>query len=351
MKRLLSGLVTVVLVIASMAVAGAQGYFFGPPVTVPITVTENATYGTYNPMINLGLGSMKHFPIVFDTGSTGLRLFAVPQVGEPGSGTVCSQIPTSVTYGNPGRITYTGVVCYGYVRVGSLRTTQMVPFALLTSASCPPANPHCTIVTPQEHYAKGDYGVFGASLSLGDTLPNPLRMLPGAYGERFAVRLMPSRGDLVLGGPSFKGVPFPLVPQGRGMLGIPAFRSAYECVFVKDATGKVFSTGACPEVVYDTGNDAPVFYANIPGLSVTNGYVTPGTDIGFSPSLDGPIVPTLVASTTYTGQFRVDPNLFDENLINVGIEAFLGNQVGFDAVREIQRAGVVTQGVMTIAPL
>jgi hypothetical protein len=62
-------------------------------------------------------------------------------------------------------------------------------------------------------------------------------------------------------------------------------------------------------------------------------------------------VPTLVASSTYTGQFRVDPNLFDDDLINVGIEGFLGNEVGFDAVREIQRAGVVTQGVMTIAPL
>jgi hypothetical protein len=348
MKGILSSLLAAGLLTASMFAAGAQGYPALPaPVTVPLTVSENDQFGTYRAVLDVGVGALKAFPIVFDTGSTGLRLFAVPGVGEPFSGTRCSHTPTSVTYGNPGRITYSGVVCYAYVRIGSIKTAREVPFALLTSASCPVTNPECTIITPQQNYAHGDYGVFGSSLSLGEVLPNPLRVLPGVYSQRFALRLTPNRGDLVLGGPPFRGVVFPLVPEGVGALGIPAFRSGYECVVVNTV-----ATGVCPEVVYDTGNGVPFFYANIPGLPVSGGFVSPGTYIGFTPPCGGPIATTIIAGSTFAGEFRVDPSEDQNPLVNVGIAGFLENEVGFDATRvAASGAGVIARGAMTIAPL
>jgi hypothetical protein len=330
-------------VTANGLLAIAQGNVGPSAVNVPLTMVKYGSTGTYKADLEVGVGKLCRLPIVFDTGSTGLVLFAVPHVGDPSSGTRCTRQPFSVTYGNPGRITYSGVVCSGKVDVGGLTTARRVPFALLTSASCPPTNPGCTLTTPQQLYRDGDYGIFGASLALGETIPNPLRVLPGSYGQRFAVRVTPTAGELVLGGPYFKGVVFPLVPEGSGALGIAGYRSGYECVVVNGSASEV-----CAETVYDTGNGVPFFYAYIRALSVMDGYVSPGTNIGFTPPYGSPVAAaaTLVASNTFAGQFRVEPNEDQVPLINVGIQGFLGHEVGFDSVREL--GGY--PGVMTIAP-
>jgi hypothetical protein len=107
------------------------------PVKIPLTVTQNPRFGTYAAKITIALGDGPPLPFGFDTGSTGLHAFADAELDALGSGVRCSQTPTSVTYGNPPRITFNGVVCYATLHFDGLTTPSAVPVAYLTSASCP----------------------------------------------------------------------------------------------------------------------------------------------------------------------------------------------------------------------
>jgi hypothetical protein len=86
----------------------------------------------------------------------------------------------------------------------------------------------------------------------------------------------------------------------------------------------------------------PWLHATIPNLrTVTINeeiYVAPGTTIGVAPRLGGPAAVTLVAGSTFASEFRYADQ--SSNLINVSIQAFLGNDVIYDA----------EQGVITFAP-
>jgi len=145
------------------------------PIHLPLTITETADQ-TYKATLQVGIGSLPPMSIGFDTGSVGLELFAVP--GIPGNGTACTNETFSVSYGNPLRVTYGGVICYGEIALAGVISTPRIPFGLLTSLTyCAPGY-QCN--TPQENYAEGIYGVFGAGISPAAVdVPNPLRTLPG----------------------------------------------------------------------------------------------------------------------------------------------------------------------------
>src|SRR5271154_5108652 len=139
------------------------------PIEVPVTMVETAA-GTYKAMLQVGIGSVPTLSMPFDTGSVGLVAFAIP--GIPGNGTSCSGETISVSYGNPRRVTYSGVICSGSISIGGVISTRSIPFALLTSMTfCAPGS-QCK--TPQQNYEDGIYGVFGAGISPGSDLPNPL---------------------------------------------------------------------------------------------------------------------------------------------------------------------------------
>lgn len=290
-------------------------------------------------MISVGVGSLQPpLPITLDTGSVGLVLFAVP--GIPGNGTACNQ-SFSVSFGNPLRVTYSGMICTGTINLAGLISTPSIPFGLLTATTFCAQGFQCK--TPQENYAAGVYGVFGVGLGPGLDLPNPLRTLPGAYGQRFMLRLNANTNALssLMLAPAwrFDAAVFPQGPQTVGALKLPTYGKGPGCVLVNGQASSV-----CPLVSFDTGNGVPWFHVSIPNLpTVTpnpNGptFVAPETTMGVSPSLGGPPAFTLVAGDTFAGEFGYED--FTSNLINVGIQAFLGNDVIFDG----------EQGVITVAP-
>jgi hypothetical protein len=304
---------------------------------VPLTMVETELQ-TYKAVLQVGVGSLEPLSIPVDTGSVGLVLFATP--GIPGNDTSCSTEAISVSYGNPLRVTYSGVVCYGSINLAGITATPRIPFALLTSTTfCAPKN-QCK--TPQQNYADGDYGVFGVGISPGDNLPNPLRTLPGAYGKRFMFRLNPitSEPSSLILAPRwrFDAAVFPQFGQTTGALGLPVYDKGQGCVLINGRPASI-----CPIVSFDTGNGVPWLHATIPDLPTVTGsngniYVAPGTTIGVAPRLGGPAAVTLVAGTNFAGEFRYADQ--KSNLINVSIQAFFGNDVIYDG----------EQGVITIAP-
>ena len=307
------------------------------PIVVPLTMVETAKQ-TDKAMLQVGVGTLQPLSIPVDTGSVGLVLFATP--GIPGNETSCSSKPISISYGNPLRVTYSGVICNGSIDLAGVIATPRIPFALLTSTTfCAPQN-QCK--TPQQNYADGNYGVFGVGISPGDDLPNPLRTLPGPYGKRFMFRLnanVSKPSSLILAAHwRFDAAVFPQFEQTTGALGLPVYDKGQGCVLVNEQP-----TNVCPIVSFDTGNGVPwlhVTISNLPTIIGDNGdiYVAPGTTIGVAPRLGGPAAMSLVAGNTFATEFRYADQ--KSNLINVSIQAFLGNDVFYDG----------EQGVITVAP-
>jgi hypothetical protein len=308
-----------------------------PSIRVPLTMVETAQQ-TEKAMLQVGVGSLQPLSMPVDTGSVGLVLFATP--GIPGNETSCSSQTISVSYGNPLRVTYSGVICYGSVGLAGILATPRIPFALLTSTTFCAPNNQCK--TPQQNYADGDYGVFGVGISPGDNLPNPLRTLPGPNGKRFMLRLNVNGGEpssLILAPHwRFDAAVFPQFEQTTGALGLPVYDKGQGCVLVDGE-----ATSVCPIVSFDTGNGVPWLHVTIPHLPTVTGangdiYVAPGTTIGVTPRLGGPPAVLLVAGSTFATEFRYADQ--KSNLINVSIQAFLGNDVIYDG----------EQGVITVAP-
>src|SRR5580704_3762395 len=109
--------------------SGARAEETAPGVQrVPVTVSF--TRNVYKATVMVSVGTLRAVPIAIDTGSVGLRLFAFPGVGTPGSGTTCSEGQTTVLFSNPARIGYHGVACSGYVHIGSAATLRAIPFDL-----------------------------------------------------------------------------------------------------------------------------------------------------------------------------------------------------------------------------
>ncbi len=311
-------------------------------IEIPLTL-EESTQQTYEAVLQVAVGSLSSLPIKFDTGSVGLELFATP--GIPGNGTTCSSQTFSISYGNPKRVTYTGVFCNGTMNFSGYISTPNIPFGLLTATTyCEPGY-QCN--TPQENYAAGYYGVFGAGIFSDPSvnLPNPLRTLPAPYGESFLVRLSTSliQPSLLILAPTWN-YGAAVFPQGEetyqsvGALLLPDYAEGPGNVQLSEQP-----TTATPVVVFDSGNPVPWFHATIPNLPTVVGsngdtYVAPGIMIGAAPRLGGPSGVIVIASSSYAGEFPYANQ--SENLINLGIEAFLGNDVIYDG----------EQGVIAIAP-
>jgi len=167
--------VALLMTVTIWAVCGAHAGPDQKQVAIPLTVTQLPRFGTYKADVSIGFGSLKRLPIAFDTGSAGLHVFAAAKLDAPGSGVRCTQTPVEFTVGNPGRVTYHGVICYAPLNFETFTTPGPVPIAYLTSATCAPNNPGCKIPNLNNPKAHGGvYGVFGAGITGPMPVQNPL---------------------------------------------------------------------------------------------------------------------------------------------------------------------------------
>jgi len=307
------------------------------PVSIPLTVSQNPHFGTYSAQLSIALGNGKSLPFGFDTGSSGLHVFADARL-ESTDGVRCSHTPTKVTYGNPPRITFLGVVCYAQLHLAGFATLEAVPVAYLTSAVCSATNPDCRIPDLHSPKAMHGYGVFGAGLtgimSGEGYVPNPILTLPGRRGTIYNVILAHDGGRLVLGASEPSGAAeFSLLP---GMRPGERYSLPRTCLFVNGR-----ASGVCTLASFDTGNGVPWIHAlRLDAIPQRDGFVAPGTRLGFAPPGDPHEATSVVAGTMFADEIRIVAIPNKPPLSNLSIQPFFGHVVTYDDAR----------GIIAVAP-
>jgi hypothetical protein len=291
---------------------------------VPVTMTLSRS--SYKASVMVSVGNLGAVPIAIDTGSVGLRLFAMAGVGTPGSGTTCTDTQTTVLFSNPPRIGYHGVSCSGYVHVGSATTLRAIPFDLLRTAFCPDTNPDCRLASndPARKAADGVYGILGVGIDQDRGFPSPFRVMGGPVPDTFALTLSTAGGEVAFGVPAPAGATiFQGSAAGKGTLDLPVWAVPTSCLVIDD---RLSST--CLPTKFDTGDPTGFVYAPdpVPDLPATGGYVTPPTRVGFAPQGQTKAATTLVAGAESV-RIRVAQR---PAFANAGIHAFFDHTFTYD---------------------
>lgn len=310
MKKILQSiLISFSLILISLtSLAGTES------ASVPLSVIKVAPQ-SYKVGIHVSVAGGPPTLVTFDTGGTGLHIFA-SQVGN-----------TNITYTNEhiksaflSGLVYEGVIAYAPVAFGKV-VSNLVPILVIQKAYCQASKPNCgagnnpSNPTPvMGHF----YGELGAGMipeqhnnDPQKTLYTPFRALPGNYGTGFIIEnLSPGqRGRLVLGlNPSntagFSNVQLNKLgtySDGSNYYNDKALMVQYNINGIADILRTAFDTGGGPVVTFFTGNRegfskrgrliAPnqSFSASLPGGF--NWQFTTGRQAGFNKVKTAPVVP------------------------------------------------------------
>jgi hypothetical protein len=313
----------------SVASAAAPG-----TITVPIQVVGGpATATTAKPMVRIRVGSGPMVPVLLDTGSSGLQLFA-PQVPTgPTSGVSVTATPDRITYAGGHR--FIGQVARAVVTVGPARTPRAISFGLVQTAVCIPTQPLCPVAAGgvSSPFDGGAWGILGIGLLPGpDGLANPLTGMIEGRGHRWSVHLNGSTGALVLGAPA------PTASSQVASFGLASAGTAGGIAFWKDASLPTCVTvgpaAGCGPSLFDTGTaQMQVQGRAYDALAVSGAGRLVAAGLGVSVARPGASAP-LWTSTTGTTK-SVDTVLLrdgDATFVNFGIEPFFRFVVSYDAV-------------------
>jgi hypothetical protein len=195
-------------------------------VTVPLTFDQSSYGAAFDPppIIDVTIGPGHTVPVLLDTGSVGLHVFAsaISASSWPGV-TVWSQRETVQTLDGT---VLSGPIASATLRFGSLKTTKPVPFQVVDATRCRGNGlaVGCQAGGDEDALkAIGADGIMGIGLDgppPGDPVTNPLLGLPGEFGRVWTVDMTEAgtgeNGELVLGPPP---LPHPLVRLSLNSVG------------------------------------------------------------------------------------------------------------------------------------
>jgi hypothetical protein len=191
--------VLVVMVSAPMAVASVAYGATNPRVVVPVAVIGGqGTQGGANPIVEVKVGNWGPVPVLLDTGSSGLHIFAGAVNG--GSGVAVTTQKSDITYA--GGYRFDGLVASGVVTLGTQATAGPASFALVYKASCTASKPGCAASGGIAGFEsdRGVDGILGIGTeSSGGGIISPILGMPGALGDTWSLHLDGTSGRLTLG--------------------------------------------------------------------------------------------------------------------------------------------------------
>jgi hypothetical protein len=334
--------VTSVVVVVSVAVAGCAGSPSataapaGPAARVVVPVTIQGGQGTQmgaRPMVEVRVGTSAPVPLLLDTGSTGLQIFAAVVKTSPGSGVKLTDQPDRITYSGGHRLT--GVVATAKVTLGSQATARPVAFGFVQQAVCIPTKPTCPVAGGiAAAMARGFFGVLGIGMNRGpDGLASPIFGMRSALARSWSIHLSGMTGSLVLGAAlpaSGVGVSVPLV--SRGTVGTNRFwdDTVHLCVVVGPAA-------SCAPGLFDSGTFsmqlsqerwalAPVY----PGTSLVVAGTPVAVTIRGAPSAFWKFTAGVTKSAD-TVTLRAEVQAF----VNTGVQAFYAFTLTYDDVNGV----------------
>jgi Protein of unknown function (DUF3443) len=187
-------------------------------VTIPLTFDQSSYGAAFDPppIVDVTIGRDHTIPVLLDTGSVGLHIFASARSAASWAGVkVSSEHETIQTLDGT---LMAGPVASATLQFGSLRTTRPVPFQLITATRCGDNGLRVSCQSGgdeaglQEDGADGFMGIGLDGPAPGDPVTNPLLSLPGRFGRVWTVDMTNEsegeNGELVLGPPP---LPHPLV--------------------------------------------------------------------------------------------------------------------------------------------
>lgn len=273
------------------------------------------------PTVMVSVGHGHAVRVLLDTGSSGLRLFTTAVPSGPTSGVTTTATRSSLVYAGGFRLR--GVVADAVVTVGGRSTARAVPFGLVQSAVCKPAQPTCQASSGIGGFIRqtGTRGILGIGMERNGGLVSVLPALAGALGHTWSLHLAGRTGHLVLGAgaPPRSGAvaTFHLRATGRaGSTTLWADDALPLCVSVGDVRG-------CARGILDSGTFAfqvqgPTFAAAAPSGSK----VPPGTAVQVRPA--GAARPFWVfTSGTTRSKNLVVTRARKASYVNTGVQAFL----------------------------
>ena len=227
---------------------------------LPLTVLSVS--GKPRPIINISVAGGPTVPVLFDTGSTGLRIFA-DKVGNNGLRDLGTPTSSSFTSGNH----FEGTVASAPMIVAGAPTAGPVEFHKITSASCTRRHPDCAAAGGEAAYIRRSQvvGVFGAGLRTGSVF-SPLQQLEGSALKSFGVSLAGDAGSVTLN-PAVKDqlatFHIPSAEPATHPNGAPAWLDQQVNACWKVRTGE----RTCVPTVFDTGATATSVDPSLPGVS------------------------------------------------------------------------------------
>ena len=230
----------------------------GGSVVVPLHV-ERGRYGETHLGIDVMIGE-RTARVVFDTGSTGLRVLA------SAAGTV-----RRTTRGVVGRfdsgLALSGREAMASFAIGTARSKTTTSLELIDSYGCTPQSPSCPFAKRRRPAMFGApfAGILGVNRidpPSGRCCPNPLRGLAGGLGLRYIVHANAAAPTLTLGAKLAS-------PSGYTMLDVPRGMAPRGCIRLSTASNDV-----CGDVVFDTAS--PDFAITTTGAAV-EAPLPPGT--------------------------------------------------------------------------
>lgn len=187
--------------LATVLITGTNPAFAGPPssVSIPVSVIGGQSEpGGAHPVVQITVGGWGPIPVLLDTGSSGLHVFA--GAVNAGSGVTVTEQTSDITYA--GGYRFKGVVASAVMQLGAATTTGPVPFALVQSASCIASQPDCAAAggIPGFESDRGVDGILGIGMqSSAGGVTSPILAMAGPLGKRWSLHLAGSSGQLVLG--------------------------------------------------------------------------------------------------------------------------------------------------------
>jgi hypothetical protein len=207
-RRQIAAGTALALVVAMMVVVLHPG---PTDVTVPLTFDQSSYGAAFDPppIIDVTIGQDHVVPVLLDTGSVGLHIFAnaISASSWPGV-KVWSERETVQTLDGT---LWSGTIASATLRFGSLRTRSAVPFQLIDAERCGEDGLGLSCVSDGQQdalKAVGADGILGIGMdgpAPGDPVINPLLSLPGKFGRAWTVDMTNASaggsGALILGPP------------------------------------------------------------------------------------------------------------------------------------------------------
>jgi hypothetical protein len=286
------------------------------PVTVQLTIRggQGKPSGAV-PLIKVKVGNGPTVPVVLDSGSVGLHIYAPGVNTGRGGGVTQTNLRNSISYVD-GTL-QTGVVATAKLTIGGVMTSKAIPFGLITKVSCVAAKPNCPTANGIKAVVKhGTYGIMGVRFeSVKSGLPpSPLVNLPQPYGTSWSIALSKSGGKLVLGAKS------PSKPAAVLKLTSGSVPKTIVCWTIGSASN------ICEPTLFDSGDYGMQVYggplAQAPTVPGTT-RVQSGTPVSASvPGAPAPFWSFSAGQAPSSNTVNVHPPGRSGNAVNAAVQAF-----------------------------